>query len=61
MPLEDKDRQILELLQAGARLPLKSLAAKVGACSLHHLRSALAAGGQRNHPRGTMPTLPMAD
>ena len=29
-PLDDKDRQILELLRADARLPLKSLAAKVG-------------------------------
>jgi DNA-binding Lrp family transcriptional regulator len=29
-PLDEKDRQILELLQADARLPLKSLAAKVG-------------------------------
>ena len=29
-PLDDKDRQILELLRADARLPLKTLAAKVG-------------------------------
>jgi DNA-binding Lrp family transcriptional regulator len=29
-PLDDKDRQILELLRAHARLPLKALAAKVG-------------------------------
>jgi DNA-binding Lrp family transcriptional regulator len=29
-PLDDKDRQILQLLRADARLPLKSLAAKVG-------------------------------
>lgn len=29
-PLDDKDRRILELLRADARLPLKSLAAKVG-------------------------------
>lgn len=29
-PLDDKDRQILQLLRANARLPLKSLAAKVG-------------------------------
>jgi DNA-binding Lrp family transcriptional regulator len=29
-PLDDKDRQILELLRADARLPLKSLAAKIG-------------------------------
>jgi DNA-binding Lrp family transcriptional regulator len=29
-PLDDKDRQILESLRADARLPLKSLAAKVG-------------------------------
>jgi len=29
-PLDDKDRQILELLRADARLPLKALAAKVG-------------------------------
>lgn len=29
-PLDDKDRQILELLRADARLALKSLAAKVG-------------------------------
>ena len=28
--LDDKDRQILDLLRADARLPLKSLAAKVG-------------------------------
>jgi DNA-binding Lrp family transcriptional regulator len=28
--LDDKDRQILELLRADARLPLKALAAKVG-------------------------------
>jgi DNA-binding Lrp family transcriptional regulator len=29
-PLDDKDRQILELLRADARLSLKTLAAKVG-------------------------------
>jgi DNA-binding Lrp family transcriptional regulator len=29
-PLDDKDRQILELLRADARLPLKALAARVG-------------------------------
>jgi DNA-binding Lrp family transcriptional regulator len=29
-PLDDKDRQILDLLRADARLPLKTLAAKVG-------------------------------
>jgi DNA-binding Lrp family transcriptional regulator len=29
-PLDDKDRQIIELLRGDARLPLKSLAAKVG-------------------------------
>ena len=29
-PLDDKDRQILEVLRADARLPLKTLAAKVG-------------------------------
>ena len=29
-PLDDKDRQILQLLRTDARLPLKSLAAKVG-------------------------------
>jgi len=29
-PLDDKDRQILEMLRADARLPLKTLAAKVG-------------------------------
>jgi DNA-binding Lrp family transcriptional regulator len=29
-PLDDKDRQILQFLRANARLPLKSLAAKVG-------------------------------
>ncbi|WP_119301314.1 Lrp/AsnC family transcriptional regulator [Dongia deserti] len=29
-PLDGKDRQILELLRADARLPLKSLAAKIG-------------------------------
>jgi len=29
-PFDDKDRQILELLRADARLPLKTLAAKVG-------------------------------
>jgi DNA-binding Lrp family transcriptional regulator len=30
LPLDDMDRQILELLRADARLPLKTLAAKVG-------------------------------
>jgi DNA-binding Lrp family transcriptional regulator len=29
-PLDDKDRQILELLRSDARLPLKTLAARVG-------------------------------
>ena len=29
-PLDDKDRQILDLLRADARLPLKTLAARVG-------------------------------
>jgi len=29
-PLDDKDRRILEMLQADARIPLKTLAAKVG-------------------------------
>jgi DNA-binding Lrp family transcriptional regulator len=29
-PLDDKDRQILDLLRTDARLPLKTLAAKVG-------------------------------
>ena len=29
-PLDDKDRQILEILRADARIPLKSLAAKAG-------------------------------
>jgi DNA-binding Lrp family transcriptional regulator len=29
-PPDDKDRQILELLRADARLPLKTLAAKIG-------------------------------
>lgn len=29
-PLDDKDRQILELLRSDARLPLKALAARVG-------------------------------
>jgi Lrp/AsnC family leucine-responsive transcriptional regulator len=29
-PLDDKDRQIIELLRGDARLPLKTLAAKVG-------------------------------
>jgi DNA-binding Lrp family transcriptional regulator len=29
-PLDDKDRQILELLRADARLPLKTLAARIG-------------------------------
>ena len=29
-PLDDKDRQILDLLRSDARLPLKALAAKVG-------------------------------
>ena len=29
-PLDDKDRQILEMLRADARRPLKTLAAKVG-------------------------------
>ncbi|HEY1385126.1 MAG TPA: Lrp/AsnC family transcriptional regulator [Dongiaceae bacterium] len=29
-PLDDKDRRILEMLRADARIPLKTLAAKVG-------------------------------
>lgn len=29
-PIDDKDRQILDLLRADARLPLKTLAARVG-------------------------------
>ncbi len=29
-PLDEKDRQILELLRADARLPLKTLAARIG-------------------------------
>jgi DNA-binding Lrp family transcriptional regulator len=29
-PLDDKDRRILDLLRADARLPLKTLAAKIG-------------------------------
>src|SRR5215510_7788044 len=29
-PIDEKDRQILDLLRADARLPLKTLAAKIG-------------------------------
>jgi DNA-binding Lrp family transcriptional regulator len=46
-PLDDKDRQILELLRADARLPLKTLAAKVGLArsTLRDRLSRLEAGG----------------